>query len=179
MSIKENFEWLQELVMDMFSEVTGMHGGVDVDTVVYCRNAPQLWRKICYKLNINSPFEAGLTTIADYVEAFSAIVEKRNQKRQAFLDGLTEFVASLTGKKYAPKEKLFDEPDCFPELQIDPDDQKNQERREWIQRNLKLLQLHNAIRKKYKFYGKLTRFCYAETLGEITDLIVGKKILLQ
>ena len=176
MSVKN--EYLQELIMDCFCEVTGKHGGVDIDTVVYCKNAPQLWHKICFKLSINPPFEVGLLTIADYVEAFSAIIEKRNQKRQAFLEGLTDFVASLTGKKYAPDEKLFSEPD-FPELQIDPDDQKNQERREWIQRNLKLLRLHNAIRKKYKFYGKLTRFCYAETLGEITDLVVGKKILLQ
>lgn len=168
MGINETQEWLLDVIVENFSEVSGRRSGIALDTVVYNDNAPLLWQKICQELKLKAEFKCGLITIDDYVHEFSSLIRKSNKNRQVFLENLSLFVTEQTGKSYEPDEPIFKE-------LLPTSTDETQRVREEIKYALALQKLKLKIRRFYKFYADSDSFSAAKTLNAITDRLFGKK----
>ncbi len=169
MGIKEKNEGLYELIVEKFSEVSGLHSGIAADTVVYSANAPILWQKICQEIKLKAEFKFGLVTVEDYVSEFASLIKKSNQKRQIFLENLSLFVAEQTGKTYEPDEPIFKE-------MLPSSTDETQRVREEMKYALELQKLKYKIRRFYKFYTDSDSFANAKTIYALTDRLFGKKV---
>ena len=176
MGIKEHQEWLLDLIIEKFSNISGIRTGIDVDTVVYSRNGMLLWMRICEALNIKAKFVPHLQTIEDYVQEFSALVQKHNSQREKFMLQLQQFVAEKTGHTYEFDETLCAEikPQKLNEKSASKAE-KDQHLREEMAFALKLDNLKNAIRNWCKFFKYDSAFYEAENISDLTDALFGKE----
>lgn len=170
MGILEEQEWLQDLITEEFSEVSGLYGGIEEDTVVYYKNAAKLWGRLCLRLQIRANFVPGLTIIEDYVHQFDSILKKREKEREKFVEELTGFIYEKTGRLHDPREVLFNG-------QLPHSDDPVQFCREQMAYELKLGNMKNQIRNKYGFYKESFDFYKARTIEELTFALFGRKYL--
>lgn len=176
MGIRENQEWLFDLICDKFSDVSGIRTGIEEDTVVFSKNGMHLWMKICDELKIRADFVSHLMTIEDYVHEWSSIIGKHNVARAVFMERLQKFVEEKTGHIYQPDELLCSE------LLPKPIDEKTATklgRQQFLREEMayanKVGTLKNAVRNRYNYFKYCTPFYEANTINQLTDVLFGKE----
>lgn len=176
MGIYEDQEWLFDVIVEKFSEITGLRSGIEEDTMVYTKNAAVLWSAVTKELNIKTPFVRNLTTIEDYVHEFSSILKKHNAQRKEFMLQLQKFIADKFGHTYAPDEVLCSElePKSIDEKKATKLEQ-DQYLREEMAFHLKVDKIKEAVRKEYNDDMYKTSFFYARTINQLTDVLFGKE----
>lgn len=179
MGIKENQEWLLDLISEKFSDISGIRTGIEEDTVVYQKNAMLLWMYVSDALKIRAKFVANLMTIEDYVQEFYTIVQKHNAKRAAFVSDLQQFVYENCGHTYRPDELLCSE--LLPEP-IDEEKATKLEKDQHLRQEMffanKLGRLKNAVRNRYKYFKYCEPFYEAKTINQLTNVLFGKEYSL-
>lgn len=176
MGIRENQEWLFDLVSDKFSDVSGLRTGIEEDTVVYAKNGMSLWMKLCDELKIRADFVPHLLTIEDYVHEWSSLIAKHNEERAVFVERLQNFIADKTGHVYAPDEQLCSEllPKPIDEAKATKLE-KDQHLREEMAFATKVGTLKNAVRNRYGYFKYCTPFYEAQSINQLADVLFGKE----
>lgn len=175
MGIRENQEWLLDLVCEKFSDVSGIRTGIEEDTVVYQKNSMLLWMYLCDALNIRTNFVPNLRTIEDYVHEWTGIIKNHNTGRAVFIERLQKFIADKTGHIYQPNELLCSE------LTPKPVDEEmvtklgeQQFLREEMAFALAVGKLKNTIRNRYGYFKYNASFYEAKTISQLADVLFGK-----
>ena len=175
MGIRENQEWLLDLVCEKFSDVSGIRTGIEEDMVVYAKNGTNLWMKICDELKIRANFVPHLMTIEDYVHEWSSIIAKHNEARAIFVERLQKFITDKTGHVYQPDELLCSEllPKPIDEAKATKLE-KDQYLREEMAFALAVGKLKNTIRNRYGYFKYNASFYEAKTISQLADVLFGK-----
>ena len=168
MGIIESQEWLLDIVIDCYSDISGIKTGVEEDTLVGYGFAVSFWTRVCNAVHLKAQFVPGLHTIEDYVHQLSSLMRKQNASRKVFLQNLAAFVTEKTKRAHHPKEILFNE--LLPHS-VDA----TQNLREEMYYVLEVDNLKNLIRSKYGYFQYTQEFVHAQTLDEITDVLFGKE----
>lgn len=163
MEITERKEKVQDRIIEIFSELVGLRGGVESDTVVYARNAQSLFLKLCEAFKIKAAYCSGLVTIDDYTEHFLSLMDKKDAQLKVFYKNLQSFVKEQIGW-YELDDTLFEE---YLPVSADP----TQNLREEMTYFIKLGRLKNKIRSKYGYYHDSSEFSNARTLRKIGEVI--------
>lgn len=171
MGILEEQEWLEDVITEEFSEITGISTGIESDTVVYYKNAVRLWERVCLKLQIRANFVSCLNTIEDYVHQFVSVLKERNIQREKFEADLTAFIFEKTGRLHDPREVLFN--GLLPHSE-----DSVQYCREKMAYELKLGNTKNLIRNKYNYFKDSESFYEAKTVDEIVTVLFGRRYYL-
>ncbi len=171
MGILEEQEWLEDVITEEFSEITGIRTGIESDTVVYYKNAVRLWERVCLKLQIRAKFVSCLNTVEDYVHQFVSVLKERNIRREKFEADLTAFIFEKTGRLHDPREVLFN--GLLPHSE-----DSVQYCREKMAYELKLGNTKNLIRNKYNYFKDSESFYEAKTVDEIVTVLFGRRYYL-
>lgn len=171
MGILEEQEWLEDVITEEFSEITGIRTGIESDTVVYYKNAARLWERVCLRLQIRANFVSCLNTIEDYVHQFVSVLKERNIRREKFEEDLTRFIFEKTGRLHDPREVLFNG-------QLPHSQDPVQYHREEMAYELKLGNVKILIRNRYKYFKESYEFYKARTIDEFVNVLFGRRYYL-
>lgn len=164
MELTEREEQVQDQIIEVFSELSGLCGGIDGDTVVYEKTAMGLFIKLCEVFAVKAHFRYGLVTIEDYTRHFLWLLDKKAEQLRLFYSELQTFVQEKAGVWYDLDEILFGE-------YLPVSEEPVQRLREEIYYELKLGRLKNQICSQYGFFRDSTAFYYAQTLRKIGEVI--------
>lgn len=107
MSITEKNEWVQDIVVEEFSDLTGLLGGIEGDTVVYSKNASVLFGKLISKFRVKANFVSGLMTIDDFSHHFVTLIEKKENQKITISSSIQKKIEEISGKSYRLDELVY------------------------------------------------------------------------
>lgn len=163
MGIEEKNEWLLDLVIEEFSNLTGMYGGIDSDVVVYSKNSTILFSHVCVRLRLRAKPLRAVLTLGDFAHHFLWLLEEKERQYQAFCLKVQNSVRDLTGKTYALNEPVFGdlEPTSTDEAQY---------LREEIHQALKLGKLKNKLVSLYGGHYREEAMFKAKTICDFANV---------
>lgn len=164
MGLNEKEELVQDQIIEVFSDLSGLRGGIEGDTVVYEKNSMSLFVKLCEVFAVKACFQHGLMTIEDYSRHFLWLLDKKAEQLRLFYPGLQAFVQEKTRVWYDLDEVLFSE-------YLPVSEEPVQRLREVMSYELKLGKLKNQIRNRYGYFRDSADFSHARTLRKIGEII--------
>lgn len=165
MGINGQNEWLQDCIIELFSNVTGLYGGVEGDTVVYTKNKAKLFCRICDELKCKARYHGTLLTIDEFVYHFEAALEEKARLKAAFPQVLQKIAMEFSGYEDALDAQLFGK--------LMPTSSKglDQRKREEIYYEIKLGGFKNFLRNKYHYFKENEAFYRARTLDDLANVL--------
>lgn len=163
MGIEEKNEWVLDLVIEEFSNLSGMYGGVDSDIVVYNKNRAKLIAVVSNRLHLKSNDYRGLMTLGDFVYHFIGLLDKKQKQRNDFCVKIQKTVQEISGKLYDFDEAVYN--DLAPTSK-----DAAQHLREEIHQALKIGKLRNKLLSIYGISCKEEALYAAKTIRDFANV---------
>lgn len=163
MGIEEKNEWVLDLIIEEFSNLSGMFGGVDSDVVVYSKNSAKLLSQVSCRLHLKARPVRALMTIGDFAHHFIGLLDDKERQRYNFSLKIQDTIQKITGKRYELDEPVFSD--------LEPRSQDAaQNLREEMYRAVKLGNLKNKLIGIYGYYSSEEAMYRAKTIKDFTNL---------
>lgn len=163
MGITEKNEWVQDIVVEEFSDLTGLLGGIEGDTVVYSKNASLLFGKLVSKFRVKAKFVSGLMTIDDFSHHFVTLIEKKNSQKDAISLIMQKKIEEISGNVYKLNELVYSE-------LLPKSEEPNQRLREEMHYCLQLGKLRNKLITIYGAPRDDEKWFSAKTVQQLADI---------
>lgn len=161
---EERREEVLDVMIPLFGEISGLHGGVDGSTLVFMKNREKLFYESCRGLKCKGTYSYGLFTMNDFAYHFMELLDKK----ELFVEELSKVVEEFTGREYGKDEILFHE-------YLPKSTDKVQNKREEIDYALRLSKVKIRIANYCNYFPENAEYMKANTFRKLAKIFYWRR----